>query len=267
MHERIYTPTSSINIGTVITTNGALPLLHLHLEAWRRNHRGTPILIASFLKIKSAELEELCSNYGANVIHVEMKGPGTDSLAGIIKGFEWAEAKQLEILVRFTDTWVPLIPWQEGLLRVARESQFATLSAGWMAASRRFTSDAIAFHTPSWRRFFGIQLLREHAELETPVAPDSVVYQSASGVFDHNCKANRKFCEEELAPSGFGCCGYWPIALGGNIDPRSGALSRNWGSAHDYLRALQQWRIEEYSLEEIEAALQTNVENPLEAAL
>ncbi len=258
MENAIYATEGALKLGTVITTHDGLPFIHLHLESRQRFHPGTPLLIVAFTK--SETLDALCQRYGVDVVYCEAKGTETGALLGIVKGFEWAEAQGLALLVRFSDSWVPLCKWHEGLAQAARETQFATLSGGWTTTSPRFSAEAIAFHPQSWFRFSGIQLLRENAELETPVVPDTIVYQSASDVFEHRCTANADYCEQKAEPLEFGCCGFWPVS---SADTRTGALSRNWGAAHDYLRALQQWGIADYTLEQVELLLNPKPAEPV----
>lgn len=257
MENAIYSTEGPLKLGTVVITNEGIPFIHLQLESRHRFHPDTPLLVVAFTKSES--LAALCLRYGVDVVYCEEKGAETGSLLGIVKGFEWAEAQGLDLLVRFSDSWVPLCSWHDGLVQVARETQFATLSGGWATTTPRFSAEAMAFHPQSWCRFSGIQLLRESAELETPVVPDTVVYQSAADVFEHRCTANSDYCEGRLEPLEFGCCGFWPISSAGT---RTGALSKTWGAAHDYLRALQQWGIADYTLEQIELLLNPKPPEP-----
>ena len=257
MENAIYDTEGALKIGAVITTHDALPFIHLHLESRLRFHPDTPLLIVAFAKSES--LDALCLRYGVDVVYCEAKGTETGALLGIVKGFEWAEARGLDLLVRFSDSWVPLCSWHEGLANAACETQFATLSGGWATTTPRFSAEAMAFHPQSWIRFSGIQLLRENAELETSVEPDSIIYQSAADIFEHRCTANTEYCERRLEPLEFGCCGFWSISSAGT---RTGALSKNWGAAHDYLRALHQWGIADYTLEQIELLLNPKTPEP-----
>lgn len=257
----IYDTQSPPKIGAVITTSGALPCLHLHLESWQRFGRDTPLLVVVFAKERFPALDALCQKYGADFAYCD-KPAVSASLTGIVKGFEWAESKSVELLVRFSDSWVPLTQWTDGLARVAKESQFATFSGGWTTSTPTFTSDVMAFHTRSWRQFAALQILREHADLETPVNSDGTIYQAASDLFEHRCTANTEFCARLSEPLDFDCCGFWPIAGPENRDQRSGALCRNWATAQDYLRSLNQWEIGDYTIAQIESALNVEKEEP-----
>jgi len=122
-------PSHHPSLGLVIGTYGSVPYIHLHLESWIRNCRDVPVLIHDDCSPHRDQLEDLCRDYGVDFY-------SNPSRCGHIVGdmmiyphaLHWAEERGLDILVKFSRRFVPVIPWQNELGLLAYKTQQATFS-------------------------------------------------------------------------------------------------------------------------------------------
>jgi hypothetical protein len=247
--------------GLVISTFGAAPYIHLQLEAWRRLCRDLPVLVIDDCSNEQERLKELCDCYGAEFIsNKERAGHFSGDMKAIITGFVWAQKSGIELLVKFSRRWIPLVSWQDNLIAIARESQFATYSGSCPVWGFRFRTEAIALHVPSWLHHGGLEFIREYADGANFSIVEWVFHQSAKSVFERRCIANRLYADANPTSAGLEFCGYWPLLGMGRHSPQAGVLWHLWAKPHEYLRALQQWGIFDYSIEELEGVVTTESE-------
>lgn len=125
--ERLYD--SPPNIGIVIGTYGAIPYIHLQLEARKRFYPDLPCLVHDDLSKDFLALGKLCDSYGAEFVTTPKSlGHVWGDTACFIQGLLWAEKRGVELLVKISRRMIPLNSFVEPLTDLALRSQHATFS-------------------------------------------------------------------------------------------------------------------------------------------
>ncbi len=248
-------------MGLVISTFGAAPYIHLQLEAWRRNCRDLPVLVIDDCSTEQAQLRALCNQYGVDFVSNEVRaGHFGGDMKAVITGFEWAQKKGVELMVKFSRRWIPLLPWQDGLTEIAQKSQFSTYTGSCPVWGFRFRTEAVALHVGSWLRYGGLEFIREYTDTGTFSIVEWVFHQSVKAVYENRCTGNRAYEAVNPNPQELELCGYWPLLGTGRHDPQASVLWHLWSKPHEYLRALQQWGINDYGAKEFESVVTTESE-------
>jgi hypothetical protein len=221
-------------VGLIIGTYAAVPYVHLQLEMWRRYCDGVPVLVHDDCSPKSAELAELCAAYGAGFHATPLRmGHITGDLRVLLHGLEWASASRVELLVKFSRRFVPLVNWQPDLCALAMETQYATYSAQCRHYRYGFRTECMAMHVPSWMTNGGLGLLKSH---KRGCLPESAVHGAARHVHRSNCEWNRRY--ERLHPREARSDGYgtWELPGDNRREPRREFLWHNSSRPRDYFR-------------------------------
>jgi hypothetical protein len=100
-------------IGVVVGTAGTLPYVHLQLETLKRMFgQSQPTLIVNDGPA-SAELKSLCWEYGAHLADFkDSLGHSVGDLRVFVTGFDWCKRLGLDVCVKLSRRFIPLIPWR-----------------------------------------------------------------------------------------------------------------------------------------------------------
>ena len=247
----------------VIGTYASLAYVHLQLEAWRRHCADMPCLVRDDCSHERDRLSGLCRDYGADFeSNTRRRGHVVGDMLVFTRGLAWAASVGTNLLVKFSRRWIPLMPWQDALGRLASESQSPTLCARCTHHGFGFRSECVAMHVPTWIATEAMQpLCREiqaaslvDASLspaESGILVEAVVHNSARRAY----KARPRACDEyEIAhPRPHGCDSYaeWPMMGSDRVSRREGVLWHEWSRPEEYHRALVEWGIRDYSLADL----------------
>lgn len=141
-------------IGLIIGSCAGVPYIHLHLESWRKLYPQIPLLVHDDHSPQSQELAALCKEYGADFVASPVRrGHQAGDLSVYLHGLEWARDKNLDLLVKMSQRWVPLTNWVPGLQQLAQQSQAATYTDRCRGHHHPFRSECAALHVASWVPF------------------------------------------------------------------------------------------------------------------
>jgi hypothetical protein len=238
-------------LGLIIGTYAALPYVHLQLESWRRNCRNIPVIVHDDCSPQARQLKLLCDEYGAEFHSTPARrGHVSGDLNVYPYGLEWAATRQIELLVKLSRRFVPVVEWQTGLLALAYESQYATYSGLCRHHGFGFRTECMAMHVPSWIRYGGAEPIRAHAESGEYCLVEAVVHQGAIAVHHHNCEANRLYEALHPRPPHAPGFGFWELLGENRCEPRAEALWHEACRPLEYYRAALQYGILRYREED-----------------
>ena len=139
------------SVGLVIGTYAALPHVHFQLETLRRHHPHVAVLVHDDGSHQRAELEGLCTQYGASFTSTSgHTGRYKGDLSTFLAGFEWARQNGYQYLVKFSLRFIPIKPWLQELQELAYYTQYATYSYLCASTGFGFRTECLAAHLPSW---------------------------------------------------------------------------------------------------------------------
>jgi hypothetical protein len=177
------------HVGLVLSTCGSAPTIHLQLEQARRmfgphddDNTGMAVLVVNDGDEEEAELKALCAEYRADYRTGPKLGHAPGDLRAFLIGLEWAEEKNVQLMVKMSRRFVPLVPWRTELLWLADQNHYAC-AFGRRHDDRGFLrTDCIALRVERWnvpeiRRQFeeGIELMPESLSVETMVGSTAKV--------------------------------------------------------------------------------------------
>lgn len=143
--------TSPPRIGLVVGTFAAIPYVHLHLEARRRLYPKVPMLLHDDCSPHGAALEELCAGYGVEFASTATRFPSCKGdLSAMATGFVWAREKEVDLLVKMSRRFIPLIPWAADLAALALRAQYATYSSWTTSFDFGFRTECVGFAVQEW---------------------------------------------------------------------------------------------------------------------
>jgi hypothetical protein len=143
--------TSPPRIGLVVGTFAAIPYVHLHLEARRRFYPDVPMLLHDDCSPRGAELEKLCASYGVEFASTATRFPPCKGdLSAMATGFVWAREREIDLLVKMSRRFIPLVPWAEDLATLALRSQYATYSSWTTSFDFGFRTECVGFAVREW---------------------------------------------------------------------------------------------------------------------
>ena len=147
------------NIGLVIGTVKSVAMVHLQLEMAARmfGRGGLPILVVNDgdteTEWSADSLRKICDDYGADFYAGPHIGHATGDLRVFVKGLEWSEDRNVQILVKLSRRYVPLVPWRHKLLCLASANQQCAVFArrNCDRADGLFRTDCIALRVRKWK--------------------------------------------------------------------------------------------------------------------
>jgi hypothetical protein len=244
--ERIIS-TKTPALGIIVGTYAALPYVHLQLESWRRNCRAVAMIVHDDCSPQGRQLKLLCDEYGAEFHSTPARrGHVVGDLSVYLFGLEWAAKRQIELLVKLSRRFVPLVEWETNLLAFAYESQYATYSGLCRHHGYGFRTECMAMHVPSWIRNGGAAPIRSHAEKGEHCLVEAVVHQGAQAVHRHNCEANRLYEALHPRPSHADGYGNWELLGENRCEARGEVMWHEACRPVEYHRAAIQYGIQRY---------------------
>lgn len=144
-----------LEIGLVVGTHGSIPHVHMHLETWKRFYPEVRLLIHDDNSPDKDKLRELCGEYGCDYIttYTSDENPLSWCLGDIsafATGLLWANQHNLQILVKFSRRFIPLVSFTEGLRKLALESHYPTFNNVCTGAGYGFRTECIAMSVDTW---------------------------------------------------------------------------------------------------------------------
>lgn len=201
------------SVGLVVGTFAGPAHVHLHLETHRRLCPNIPILIHDDASHMADELAELCNQYGAEFIcRASHGGHYMGDLSAFLSGLEWAQAHNIEYLVKFSRRFVPLKPWVEDLQDIAYGMQYATYNHPCISSDRGFRTECVAMHVKSWFDYGGVEKLKEAANTgQINQLFELFFHNIVRLVHEQNCDHNKHI--ERISPKCHDTAGYgdWPF--------------------------------------------------------
>lgn len=158
------------HVGLVIGTCGATPYVHLQL-AVARKHFGDdfPILVVNDGEEQDFEpryiegLKAICNNLKADFRPGPRLGHMFGDLRVFSEGLEWAEEKNVQLLVKLSRRYIPLVSWRHGLLCLAGANQHASAFSRFHDDNPKglFRTDCIALRVQKWHAMNFRESIRE----------------------------------------------------------------------------------------------------------
>jgi hypothetical protein len=182
-------------IGLVIGTFGAVPFIHLQLEARKRFYSRVPTLVHDDASNKYNILRRLCNQYGVDFSRNDIrKTHGKGDLTAFVSGLKWARDHGLDILLKLSRRFLFLEDWTSSLIELAEHSQYATFGSYSHSDLPEFgfRTECVAMSVVSW-----LPLL-ENIDVNTALNPgreiwiEGFLHGFAKGLEDRQCEqANR----------------------------------------------------------------------------
>ncbi len=252
---------STPRIGLVIGTYAAVPHVHLQLESWKRHCNNVPCLVIDDMSPDAERLESLCSEYSAAFeCNPRRMGHTAGDMNVFIRGAEWGRINGLDMVVKFSRRWIPLLDWQSDISQRAVDSQGPTFSARCLHHGFGFRSECVGMHVDTWcnPKVVG-PILKKISEGHSDLV-ERDVHSCAGIAWEMHSEMTRSY--DELNPPKPGCGSYveWPFMGESRVSPRHNILWHEWARAHEYHRALFQWGVGRYRLQDF-VDPQANIRN------
>lgn len=233
------------SVGLLIGTFGSVPYVHLHLESRRRWYPDVPALVHDDASPHADALRALCARYGAEFRTTpERRGHYNGDLAAFRCGFEWAEGHGLELLVKMSRRFLPLVDWVPELQTLAWATQYATYTNR-NGDGFGFRTECIALHVPSWATSGVVAGLTEQGLRESGIF-EAFFHSYARAIHENACTFNREYERTHQKPWNFAAYGDWGF-MGDSLDrKRPQYLWRASADAVDYCRAAWQYGLHCY---------------------
>ena len=190
--------TPSPSVGLVVATFAAVPYVHLHLESWRRYYPHIPLLVNDDGSPQRDRLRELCAEYGACFDSNDSRRRRTvGDMSAYVRGLEWIDARQIDILVKMSRRFLPCYNWVPKLQTLAWRSQMPTYSQCCRHFNFGFRTECIGFHGPTWRVSGGYDRMRELVERNEPTFVEGFVHQLArEAAAKHACGSAHEYLRQ-----------------------------------------------------------------------
>jgi hypothetical protein len=141
------------HIGLMIATKGTKPYVHLQLEQNRVLFGDSMPTIVCNDGPDDCGLAELCAEYQAELFCDEKPlGHTTGDVRSFTWGIDWALRANVQILVKFSRRFVPLVPWRHQLYYLAGLNRHAAAFTRFHEDSpvSLFRTDAIGLRVEKW---------------------------------------------------------------------------------------------------------------------
>ncbi len=238
-------------VGLTIGTFASVPYMHLQLESRRRFCPEIPCLVQDDGSPDADRLKALCAEYGAEFFSPETRsGHVVGDMLVFVNGLEWACARQLDFLVKFSRRWIPLSPWHSDMLALLETSDAPTLSARCTIHGFGFRSECVGMKVSAWNHENVTKPIIDDVTRRHSSLVEATVHRAAQNAFQFRSEQCKAY--EAQHPRPLGCDGYveWPWMGNSRRTQRADILWHEWARAHEYHRALIQWGIRCYSPED-----------------
>ncbi len=246
IRERII-ETERPSIGLVVGTYSAVPYVHLHLESWKRNYSHIPILVHDDASPDGEKIRALCEQYGTEFVSTPSSlGHSLGDLSVFLEGFDWAQERDLDLLVKMSRRFTPVIDWTPELQDLAYRTQYATYGNHCTAQSWGLRTECVALHVRSWVASGAVDDIRRQViQGHNDGCIEAVIHRLARGVHISNCAHNRRY--EKARPKSLNYAGYgdWKFLSSSRDQKMPDALWHHYSSCEpiDYCRTLRQYGV------------------------
>jgi hypothetical protein len=211
--EAIFSP--PVTVGLVVGTFAAVPYVHLHLEARRRFYSHIPVLVHDDASPKQGELRRLCEEYGCEFESNDIRQPACiGDITCLVGGLLWGQRNGLDIVVKMSRRFVPMMNWATGLQELALASQYPTYCNVTRSFGFGFRSECVGMAVNEW---IGDRVHEQLAMIAlAPGTPfvEAVVHNIARRLAEFRCKGALR----------------WDEMVGSRPGDRNGyARGRSWG--------------------------------------
>lgn len=241
-------------LGLVIGTYGALAYIRLQLEAHKRMCPHIPMLVHDDASPERRQLAEMCAGFGvefeSNSYHMPYRGLG--DLTAFLGGLLWAHDKGVDLLVKFSRRFVPLLPWHQDLEALAIESEGATYSHSCISNGWGFRTECMAMHVQTWINFKLADDMKEKILKHDEQFVEGYMHGLANRAIAKTSLKNCLYLDDYPGHVGLGFIPWRFMGVGRNI-PDPHALWHNRNPPADYLAQAQAWGITQHTLEDFAA--------------
>jgi len=222
------------SVALVLSTFGSVPYVHTHLELIERRSRQLKVLVHDDCSPDQDKLAALCEQYGATFVSnpTRLKWRAGD-LSSFIVGLERAERAGIDLLVKFSRRFLPLVRWQEDFMNLAVKTQGHTYSNENQRWGFGFRTDCVGMHVKSWMGA-GIERLKQKR--------DHYVQWPDQGLVEHDVHTAADAVHAELIAKGLqhkyekGVYVPWPLTGTNSYLRRMDVLWHDTDSEFDYCR-------------------------------
>jgi hypothetical protein len=138
-------------VGLVVGTYGSVPYVHLQLEARRRFYPDVSLLVHDDGSSKGDELRRLCEEYGCEFETNESRRlTNIGDISCFLGGLLWAQWRHLDLLVKVSRRFLPVVNWVPELQELAMASQYATYSNFTESFNFGFRSECVGMAVNEW---------------------------------------------------------------------------------------------------------------------
>ena len=139
-------------IGLVIGTHGSEGFIRLQLASRKKNYPDIPVLVHDDSSSRGSQLKKICDSH-KNVEFISTPyhyGWCPGDVNALLFGLNWAVDNNIDILVKFSRRFIPLVSFSDELLRIAKKSQCPTFSNICHVWGYGFRTEAYAVSTKAW---------------------------------------------------------------------------------------------------------------------
>lgn len=203
--------TSPPRIGLVITTYGAAPHVELALALRQKLYPDLPALVHDDASGQAGDLAAVCRKYGADFeVNSSRLGHEMGDVSGVIGGLRWAGERGIDLLVKMSRRWIPLVNWTTGLAELAVATQYGTYGRVCRRWRLPLRTECFAMYVGHWA---APEILDEMTRYMLTTLNSTWVerylYDSAVKVYAMRCLANRQWEERNVRMTPRPAMGDW----------------------------------------------------------
>jgi hypothetical protein len=245
----IITP-QDLRLGLVIGSYAAVPYVHLQLETRKRLYPHVPMLVQDDGSPCQGILRDLCSSYGVDFQSNPVRFPvsGVGDLRVYSAGLEWAHARGITLLYKFSRRFLPLTDWSEEATALALASQAATYSSSCTRCGYGFRTECIGFHVETWFRLGMYDNIQSQVSRHEQHFVEGYMHNNAKTAIGKVCLQHSQWVLDHPMPDDR--AGYaQPVFMGVNrFAPNPFALWHDADPPERYYRRALELGIQDYTM-------------------
>jgi hypothetical protein len=241
--EAIFTP--PLAIGVVIGTFAAVPYIHLQLEARRRLYPHVRLLVHDDASPKQDELRRLCDEYGCEFESNNSRRPShVGDVSCFLGGLVWAQRNHLDILVKLSRRFLPIVDWTPELRDLALTSQYPTYCNVTTSFGFGFRSECVGMAVREWISGRAHEQLAMIAMDSEPPFVEALVHNIAKRLAEFRCERAVRW-DEVMGPRPDDRAGYAPWKFMGTdrCERYPQFLWHDSARPNDYHELARQWEL------------------------
>lgn len=233
-------------LGVVVGTYGSVPYVHLQLEARARLCPEIPFLVHDDHSPQRDRLATLCASYSADFEsnNYRMPGNGLGDLTAFLGGALWAEERKLDLLVKFSRRFLPVVAWDRDLAALASISQGATYSHSCASYGLGFRTEATALHVATWRQRGLLADIQQKCLTHDEQFVEGYMHGLAGKAFCALCHINNAWEDAFVRPATDTGFVPWPLLGPGRLLPHANVLWHDRDAPERYHTQAQAWGLD-----------------------